>query len=94
MLLFTNLEAVISHVMEDGQEQPIAYASCTSSKSEQNYSQIEKEALKIIFGIKKFHKYLCGQTITLVTDYKPLTTILEQRKELLPYLLLVYSVGH
>ena len=88
------LGAVISHVMEDGQEQPIAYASCTLSKSEQNYSQIEKEGLEIIFGVKKFHMYLFGQTFTLVTDHKPLTTILEQREELLPYLLLVYSVGH
>ena len=69
------LGAVISHVMEDGQEQPIAFASRTLSKSEQNYSQIEKEALALIFGVKKFHLYLCGQTFTLVTDRKPLTTI-------------------
>ena len=69
------LGAVISHVMEDGQEQPIAFTSHTLSKSEQNYSQIEKEALALIFGVKKFHLYLCGQTFTLVTDRKPLTTI-------------------
>jgi uncharacterized protein YbbK (DUF523 family) len=37
--------AVISHVMEDGTERPIAFASHTLSRSEQNYSQIEKEAL-------------------------------------------------
>ena len=68
--------AVISQVTEDGTEQPIAFASRTLSKSEQNYSQIEKEALSLIFGVKKFHQYVFGRKFTLITDHKPLTTIL------------------
>ena len=48
------------------------------SPSEQNYvySQLEKEALSLVFGIQKFHPYLYGRKFTLVTDHKPLTTIL------------------
>ena len=53
------LRAVVSHVIEDRQEQPISFVSCTLYNSEQNYSHIKKEAQALIFGVKKFYLYLC-----------------------------------
>ena len=68
--------AVLSHVLPDGTEHPVAYASRTLKPSERNYSQLEKEALSLIYGIRKFHKYVYGRSFVLVTDHRPLTTIL------------------
>ena len=66
---------VISHLIEE-EEKHIAFSSRTLTKSEQNYSQLKKEALAIIFGIRKYHKYLYGRKFVLLTDHKPLLTIL------------------
>ena len=75
--------AVISHTLQDGSEHPIAFASKTINPSEFNYAQIE-EALALISGVRKFHKYLFGQRFTLVTDHKPLTVILGPKKSIPP----------
>ena len=47
------LGAILSHVFEDG-EHPVAFVLCTLTITKKNYSQIEKEALALIFGIKNF----------------------------------------
>ncbi|UYV76723.1 K02A2.6-like, partial [Cordylochernes scorpioides] len=70
--------AVLSHIIE-GQERPIMFASRTLSEAEQNYSQIEKEALAIIYGVTKFQQFIYGRKFILITDHKPLVTILGSR---------------
>ena len=59
-------------------DRPIAYASRLLTQTEQNYAQIEKEMLAIVFGLQKFHHYVYGQKITIITDHKPLTFIVQK----------------
>ena len=63
--------AILAQKEDDG-EKPICYASRSLNRVERKYAQIDREARSLIFGIKKFHKYIYGRQITLVTDHKPL----------------------
>ena len=63
--------AVLSHTMEDGTDRPIACFSRTLSPPEKKYSQFDKEGLSIIYGLEKFHQFVYGRHVTIVTDHKP-----------------------
>ena len=72
--------AVLAHKMPFGSERPVGYASRTLTSAERNYSQLEREGLACIFGIKRFYSYLFGHHFSLVTDHKPLLALLNQHK--------------
>ena len=74
------LGAVLSHITATGEERPVAFASRTLTVTEQKYSQIDKEALALVWGIKKFNQYLFGSHFTLITDHQPLTVIFRPDK--------------
>ena len=70
--------SVLSHRLPDGSDKPIAFASRSLSDCEKKYAQLEKEALALIFGIAKFHKYLYGREFLLQTDHMPLLGLLKE----------------
>ena len=74
------LGAVLSHRTAEGVERPIAYASRSLSETEKKFAQIEKEALSLVWGVKKFQMYLEGRHFTLVTDHQPLKYIMDPGK--------------
>ena len=49
-----SIGAYILHKMPNGSHKPVAHASRTLLPAEKNYSQIEKESLGIIFGLRSF----------------------------------------
>lgn len=74
--------AVLSHIMPDGTERPIRYASQTLSETQQRYAMVDKEAYAIIFGVKKFYQYVYNRQFTLHCDSKPVTQIFANNKGL------------
>ena len=64
--------AILSHVMDNEQDRPIAYVSRTLSSAEKHYSQLEKEALAIVFAVKKFHYFIYGRPFLIESDHRPL----------------------
>lgn len=77
----TGLGAILSQ-MENDTERPISYASRSLSKAEQNYSQIQKEATAIIFGVRKFHYFLYARSVPFIlrSDCRPLIAIFNSKK--------------
>ncbi|XP_003366489.1 retrovirus-related Pol polyprotein from transposon 297 [Trichinella spiralis] len=73
--------AVLCHKLSSTQEIPITFYSRTLSTMERNYGQIDKEALAVIAGVKKFHEYLYGRQFTIITDHKPLFGLFVPKKE-------------
>ena len=76
--------AVLSHMMEDGLEKPIAYASRTLTAAEKNYSQLEKEALAVVYAAGKLHNYFYGRQFVIESDHQPLSYIFSDSKAISP----------
>ena len=70
----TGLGAVLEQ--QDGENWfPIAYSSCTLTSTENNYCQLEKETLSILFACNKFHDYVYGRKFYVYNDHLPLKSI-------------------
>ena len=76
--------AVLSHLMQDGSEHPVVFASRTLSPAEKKYAQIDREGLAMVFAVTRFHKYLYGRSFTLQTDHKPLLGLFHEDRPIPP----------
>ena len=71
------LGAVLVQFEDETDEKPaiVCFASKALSDTEKRYSQIEKEALAIVWSIKRFNLYLLGREFEVETDHRPLVQI-------------------
>ena len=75
------LSAILSQIDDDTKKPNIiAYASRSLTTIEQRYSQTEREALAIVWGMEHFRLYLYGCEFDLITDHKPLELIYKNPK--------------
>ncbi|KAB0801714.1 hypothetical protein PPYR_03900 [Photinus pyralis] len=58
---------------------PVYYASRALSDAEMNYAMIEKELLAIVFATNKFHNFIYGREVNVITDHKPLLGIMKKK---------------
>ena len=70
------------HVFENGDKKPVYFVSRSLLPAEKNYSQIDREALAIVFAVRRLHQFLYGRHFTLRTDHKPLLRILGEHTSL------------
>ncbi|UYV75138.1 K02A2.6-like [Cordylochernes scorpioides] len=66
------------------EDRPIAYASSALNDAQRHFPQIEKEALAIKFGCKKFHTYIYGKSLLIETDHRPLESIYKKPMDKMP----------
>ena len=72
MIVLHTVQVPFFHTAIDGIDRPIAFASCTLTSTQRNYSQTCNEAFSIMFGLQCFRQFLCGRSFTIVTDHKSL----------------------
>ena len=61
------------------EDNPVAYASRSLTKSESNYAPIELECLAIVFAMNKFDQYVFGHpNVTIHCDHRPLEAIMRK----------------
>ena len=65
---------------QEGNEVVIAYSGRKLNQGERNYSAMEREALEVVEGIKKFPTYLYGCHFVVHTDHLSLKWLQYEHK--------------
>ena len=65
-------------------QKPVRFLSKSLTGAEQNYSNIERELLGVLFACEKLHTYTFGRSITVHTDHRPLEAIFKKPVSLAP----------
>ena len=81
-----DLSAILTQYCEDENKKGVvAHTSRSLTETEQRYSQIEREALAILFGCTQLQVYLSGKHFKIVTDHKPLISMFNNPRTQAPF---------
>jgi hypothetical protein len=69
---------------KDNKIKIVAYGSRSLTETEQRYSQLEREALGVVWACEHFHIYIYGKPVIVHTDHKPLLGIFGKPRAHLP----------
>eukprot|EP00117_Sycon_ciliatum_P026714 scpid19450/ scgid21866/ Transposon Ty3-I Gag-Pol polyprotein; Gag3-Pol3; Transposon Ty3-2 TYA-TYB polyprotein; Capsid protein; p24; Spacer peptide p3; Nucleocapsid protein p11; Ty3 protease; p16; Spacer peptide J; Reverse transcriptase/ribonuclease H; p55; Integrase p52; Integrase p49 len=72
------LGAILWQQDKSGTWLPVTCASRSLSDVESRYSQLEREMLGIVFSLTRFRQYVLGRSVQVVTDHKPLISIVQK----------------
>ena len=59
---------------------PVIFISRKLTSAEKNYSNIEREALAIVWATKRLSQFLLGKPFKITTDHKPLVFLMDPNK--------------
>jgi len=71
--------SVLSHIMPNGTEQPIAYSSRRFTDTECRDSQLDRVLLGLVVAIKRFHPYNAGRRFHVYMDNLAVVRMLRKR---------------
>jgi len=63
-------------LLQEGQ--PLSYISRALTDTETRYAQLEKEMLAVVWSVEKFNQYTFGRQVNVVSDHKPLESIMKK----------------
>ena len=78
------VNATLAQLDDNGQYRPVNVASRALTKTEQEYSQLEREAVAMLFGCTRFKMFLQGCSFTHFIDPEPLKCMMENSKREAP----------
>ena len=70
---------VLLQKQDDGQLKPVSYASRALTPTESRYAAIELESLGVTWSCEKHRNLLIGKPFHIVTDHKPLISLLGKK---------------
>ena len=70
---------MLSQLDDNGSENPIRYDIRVLCGAESKYSAFEREALRVIFALKKFRHYLISNKFKLYTDHQTLKYVFNMK---------------